>query len=344
MLLFQKMRLNNEKEKLSEAILTWSMGRDKFLNVRSLPYNSSEIFIKVILYYVFNRRKVMYITNENTEKVNVIEKIKKYTEFRNYAYLRNDEIKSSALLKISNFYNASKIEEKFDLIIYDDINSFPMQNIYEILGLITKISKSNTKVIMYAVENIMRNKKELLLPVRDNKSPIIEPRTILTRIDVNKDIPFMVYDYIKWSISCGRKVIICVPSKDKVPKVHFYIRNYCSGFTKSIMDLYKEGDSNSNKKIINNFEKVKRSILITNNFYETFSNIKNIDIMVYFADDTEFDYKKLIYFCASAGRSERDLKGEVIFLANEETEDMEKAKSIARSFNKEAWEMGLLRI
>ena len=66
--------------------------------------------------------------------------------------------------------------------------------------------------------------------------------------------------------------------------------------------------------------------------------------MVYFANDPEFNYKKLIYFCGSVGRGEKDWKGEVIFLSNEETEDMEKAKNITRNFNKEAWEMGLLKI
>ncbi len=344
MLLFQKMKLSKEKEKLSESILNWSTGNEKFINIISLPYNSAEIFIKVILKYVLNYKKVIYVTNESPDKVDIIEKIKKYTEFRDYTYLRKNEVESRSLLKICNFCKASEINEKFDLIIYDDINSFPIQNICEILNLITKISKDNSKVIIYAIENVIRNKKEFLFPIKDNRNPIIEPRTILTRIDISKDIPFMIYDYLKWSINCGRKVIICVPDKEKIQKVHSYIKNYCKDFTKNIMNLCKENDSNNNKKIISNFEKVKKAILITNNFYEVFSNIKNTDIMVYFADNDEFDYKKLIYFCASAGRSERDLKGEVIFLANEETEHMEKAKNITRSFNKEAWEMGLLKI
>ncbi|WP_243186804.1 hypothetical protein [Clostridium muellerianum] len=338
------MKLNKEKEKLSESILNWSMGSDKFLNIRSLPYNSAEIFIKVIMYYVLNNKKIAYITNETSNKVDVIEKIKKYTEFRNYAYLRGSKIQSSALLKVGNLYNICSLREKFDLIIYDDINSFPIKNAHETVNFISKISKYNTKVITYAVESILRSQKEFLLPVKDNKNPVIEPRTILTRIDINKDIPFMVYDYLKWSISCGRKVIIYVPDKEKVQKVHVYVKRYCLSFTKSVMKLYKENDYNINKRIINNFEKIKNSIVITNSFYEVFSNIKNTDIMVYFADNPEFDYKKLIYLCASVGRSERDLKGEVIFLANEETEDMEKAKNMTRNFNKEAWEMGLLKI
>ncbi len=344
MLLFQKMKLSKEKEKLSESILNWSKGHEKFLNIISLPYNSGEIFIKIILNYVSKHKKVIYITNENPDNVDIIEKMKKHTEFRDYTYVRKNKIESQALLKICSFNNAFKLNEKYDLIIYDDINSFPTQGVCEILDIITRVSHNYTKSIVYSIESIEKNNKEFLLPVRDNRNPIIEPRTILTRININKDIPFMVYDYLKWSINCGRKVIICVPDNEKINRVHLYIKNYCIEFTKNIMSLCKEDEYNINKKIISNFEKVKKAILITDNFYEVFSSIKNTDIMVYFADHTEFDYKKLIYFCASAGRSERDLKGEVIFLANEETEDMEVAKNITRSFNKEAWEMGLLRI
>lgn len=344
MALVQKIKFSREKEKLSNAILNWNMGCDKLLNIISVPYNSSEIFIKIILEYVLNFKKVIYITNENSEKVDIIDKIKKYTEFKNYSYIRNEHIKTKALLKITNYDVASKLNDKFDLIIYDDINSFPIQKINGILNFLPKISNSRTKTILYSIENIVRNKKEILLPIKDNKNPIIEPRIILTRIDINTDIPFMVYDYLKWSINYGRKVIICVPSKEKVLKVYFYIKNYCLDFTKNIIKLYNEDEPSKNKRIINNFKNITKAILITDSFYEAFSYIKNTDIMVYFADHNKFDYKKLIYICASAGRDRRDLKGEVIFLANEETKDMEMAKNITRGFNKEAWEMGLLRI
>lgn len=35
---------------------------------------------------------------------------------------------------------------------------------------------------------------------------------------------------------------------------------------------------------------------------------------------------------------------EVIFVCNEETNEIDKTKQITREFNKEAWEMGLLSI
>lgn len=341
MFLFKKKSLSDEKEKVGNDILRWSIGNEQFLNVISVPYNSSELFIKVILYYVERNKKVMYITNENYDNLDILDGIKKRTDFRDYTYIRSPKTNMSCRLKVCNFHNAIQLEENFDLVIYDDIRSFPDYSKYEILDLMSKMSSGRTKLIVYSIESILRNKREIILPVKDNRTPIIEPRTILTRIDINKDIPFVVYDYLRWSINSDRKVIICVPDEEKLENVYFYISNYCRNISKSIVCFRKD---KTDKKLISNFQKMKKIVVITNDFEKFFSNSVNVDVMVYFADDLEFDYKKLIYFCGSVGRSEKDSKGEVIFLANEESEDMEKAKNITRNFNKEAWEMGLLRI
>lgn len=341
MLLFKRKSLGEEKDKVSNNILNWDMGNERFLNVVSLPYNSPEIFLKLILHYVKKGKKIIYITNEEPEQVSILDLIKRYTNFRDYAYVRTLGISVNSRLKICNFSNAISLHERFDLVIYDDINSFPVYNKYEVLDLISKMCKENTKVIVYSIESILKGEQEVILPVKDNRIPIIEPRTILTRIDINKDIPFVIYDYLKWSIGSDRKVVICVPDEDRVENVYFYISNYCKNISKSIIRFSKD---RSDKKLLSNFGKMKKSVIITNDFEQVFSNVENIDIMVYFADDFQFDYKKLIYFCGSVGRGEKDSKGEVIFLANEETRDMEKAKDITRNFNKEAWEMGLLKI
>lgn len=341
MFLFKNRSLSEEKDKISNNILKWSVSNERFLNVISVPYNSSEIFIKAILYYVERGKKVIYITNENYDDINIVDEIKKRTNFRDYTHIKSPQISTNARLKVCNFSNAIKLEEKFDLVIYDDIRSFPSYSKYEILNLLSKMSNENTKLIVYSIESVLNNKREIFLPVKDNRIPIMEPRIILTRIDINKDIPFVIYDYLRWSINSDRKVIICVPDESKLENVYFYISNYCLNISKSIVCFIKD---KTDKKSIANFQKIKRAVIITNDFEKIFSDFINIDVMVYFADDLKFDYKKLAYFCGSVGRSERDSKGEVIFLANEESEDMEKAKNITRNFNKEAWEMGLLRI
>ncbi|MBI6874011.1 hypothetical protein [Clostridium aciditolerans] len=340
MFLLKRKNLDDEKEKIGNLILNWSRGYERFLNVISLPYNSSEIFLKTIQDYVRRGKNVIYITNEEPGSINILELIKKRTDFRDYAYIRKSKARLNSRLKVCNFINASTIDEKFDLIIYDDIRSFPTYNKYEILDLVSRISKEDTKFIAYSIESVLKNEREIILPVKDNRSPMVEPRTIVTRININKDIPFVVYEYLKWFLDCDKRVVICVPDEEKLENVYSYINNYCRTLNRNIICFAKD---KLNKKLITNLSKMKKTVLITNDFEQTVCNINDSNIMVYFANDPEFNYKKLIYFCGSVGRGEKDSKGEVIFLANEETEDMERAKDITRNFNKEAWEMGLLR-
>lgn len=341
MLSLRKKSLIEEKNKISKNILNWSRGNERFLNVVSLPYNSSEVFLEIILHYVKNDKTVAYITNEYPENVNIIELIKNRTNFRDYSYVRTSKVNRTSKLKVCDFVNAVRIKEKFDLVIYDDISSFPSYSKYEILDLAGKMCSENTKFIGYSIEALFKKEREIILPVKDTRIPIVEPRTILTRIDISKDIPFVIYDFLKWSINSHRKVIICVPDEKRIESVYSYIRSYCGNISKNISSFIKD---KSDRKLISSFEKMKQLVVITNDFEGILYRMENADVMVYFADDFKFDYRKLIYFCGSVGRGKRQWKGEVIFLANEETRDMEKAKDITRNFNKEAWEMGLLKV
>lgn len=331
-------KLNLEKESVSEQILAWSFSREKYLNITSPPYNSTEIFANIILNFVYRNKRVLYITNENSVHVEITEKIKKMSKFRRYTYLKENSNHEDSLLIIAKHEMLNKLNCEFDLVIYDDIRSFSTYTKYEIIEAMTSKAKDSAKIIAYSIEKIFENKKEIILPVRDNNYPIIEPKFIGTRVDINKDIPYVVYEYIEWSLKTKQKVIIYVPNEGKVKRVYEYLSLYCNKLDGNIMFFIK---NKSDEKTIDNFIKIKQGIMITNNFY---LDVKNSNVMVFFADDKLFNYKKLVYLCGKVGRSEKSRKGEVIFLGNCETEDMDKAKNITRHFNKEAWEMNLLKI
>jgi len=76
---------------------------------------------------------------------------------------------------------------------------------------------------------------------------------------------------------------------------------------------------------------------------ENLNNINDIDIIVINAENSRFDYKKIVYLCGKVGAREKYL-GEVILISREVSDDMEKAKDITRYFNKLVWERGLLKV
>lgn len=332
--------LIDEKEKIGEHILNWSEGNEMDLNVITVPWNGADIFLKTVLKYTKDNKTALYITEEK-DNIQVIEEIKKKSDFRHYTYFRNNNGYLDSNLIITNFNSAKNLERKFDLVIYDEINSMPQYKSHEVVDLLYGLSKENGKRIFYSIEGALKNKSEIILPIKNRNVPVIEPRDIITRIDINKDIPYMVYDYIKWSINNNRNVLIYVPSEDKVEKVYNYITNYNWDKGCSISFFIK---NKSDIKTILNFYKRKNSIMITNEFSLAPNSLTNTDIMVYFANDKVFNHKILTHITSRATRTERDSRGEVIFLYNERNENIDTAKEIVRNFNKEAWEMGLIRI
>lgn len=342
MITFKTLGITQDKERTGQEILNWIYGKERILNISSVPYNSSVIFLQVILRFITEGKKVLYITEESERNINLIESIKKYTTFRDYSYLRKNNAASNTVshLHLSNYEGAIKINQNYALVIYDDISNFPRYSKYEILELLAAYYRNGSRIICRSIEPIFQKAKTMDIPIKDCRTPIAEPRIITTRIDVNKDIPYVAYEYLQWSIKSDRKIIIYVPDSDKAENVYNYLINLKDNLHNNIMYFKGKDDL----KLLQNFIKNKKGIIIMEcmNGYDI--DFKDADIMVYFADDRVFDYKKLIYYCGKVGRESGKGSGEVVFLARENTKDMELAKDIARSFNRQAWESGLLNL
>lgn len=326
---------------LNEYIKNWVKGKEQFLNLITVPFNSSDIFIEAILYLVNNGKRVLYITNENENNVDILKNIKKYTNFRGYAYVKPKSSFDEALFVVSSQRRIQSIDKDFSLVIYDDINSFPAYRREEIEKFINDNYNENTKYIFYSIESIIQNKRDIIIPARKNKLPILEPAIITTRIDITKDMPYIIYEYLKWSVESQRKVIIYVPDKDKVMSTYLYLKDYCMNLCRSLY-FFIEGETE--KKIFDNFMKHKSSILVSNDYIIESCLLNSTDILVFFSDNGLFNYKMLIHFCAEVVKNNKINRGDVVFLANAETSDMALAKDKIRNFNKEAWENGLLKI
>lgn len=328
------------ENKISEFIFNWSKSNEEILNITSVPCNSSVYLLRTIMSYIYNQKKVIYITGEDENEIDLINYIKQYTDYRGYTYIRYKNINTESSLVVCNYENAASHREKYDLVIYNDIRSIPIYSKYEIIDLAKSKCKDTGKIIFYSIEGILNNKREVMLPINTSKLPQIEPRVVLTRLDMNKEIPYVIYDYLNWSLKSKRKVIIYVPTSQQIANVYKHITKCGSNLTKNIY-YYEEG---ANHKVILKFKNIKEGILITDCFLSTFNTMKNLDRMIFFANDEAYNYKKLVYLCGSSFYKQENFRGEVIFLANVETEDMETARKIMRDFNKEAWEKKLLKI
>ena len=342
MLFYAKLNLSKEKDEISKEILKCSLNSKKRIDVVSMFYNSSDILLETIIAYANEKKNILYITNENQRSIDIIYFINKFSNLGQYVYSSETSYGSvNEYLHICNHENALKLQEKFDLIIYNDIRSFPKYNKQQIKKVLLRMCKANSVAIAYSVENVLSEGTPIMFPLKNNNIPIIEPRIITTRINLSMDIPLVVYQYLNWSIISNRKVIIFTPDEEKTIAVFEYLSNFKEKLSENIfLFISKKSDADIKVKFMNEDE----GIIVTNDFEESYLEFHSIDVIVYFADNVKYNHKQLLYLSSKVGRYESIQRGEAIFLANVETVQMDKAKNIARKFNEKAWERGLLNI
>lgn len=338
--------MRNEFDYLKEVnkeISKWELSGEKFLNIVSLPYNPASFFEKLILKYIENGKKVLYITNEDKEAIKIITEFRKTKGYKGHCYFDkySREECFEVPLVITNYKYAIKISRTFDLIIYDDLACYSRYQKLEIIGLLSRCVKDkNTKIIAYSYIGIFNTKNEISIPVYYDGLPIVEPRIMLTRIKSKKEIPFSVYEYLKWSMIMNRKVVIYIDTEEVLINIYQHLLSLSNELTKDVYIMRQEDRKNANI-----FMNKKKSILLCNKFNDKLqSDDGEVDFVAYLKDSNDFDLKKLLFLCGKGSHGKKEKRGEVIFLAYEAVSEIEEVKNITRGFNKKAWELGLLRL
>lgn len=298
---------------------TWYKGNEKTLNIYTVPFNSICIFKEIILKVVLMNNRVMYICNDK-------DKIKK--SFNNIFKNQYTSIEKNIVIKEYNSY--FKVDDKYELIIYDDISSYSNLTKEEIISNYKRIQSIANKIIVYSVKAIEEIKYVLnILPLREE--PIfVEPRIIKTRIDLNKTIPNKLYEYFKWFILKKKKVIIFVDKIEKEKSIH-----------KILEEIFNKNEVNiiNSQNYLNKYDLIlnNKSIFIIISDMEVmlkYSHIENI--VVLFADEDIFSYKKLLYICGYVEKLHKEFP-EVLFVCNRISNNINTVKTISREFNKVLW-------
>ncbi len=335
MLFFKKSNKTKKisKKSIEDKILGSVMKKVRKINVVSPLNNRAAIFNKTLDYAIAEGKKILYIINKDKDAIDLSAGLANYID---------DPYCEAVVGKINicSHNVGIYLEEKFDLIIYDEVNSRPMYTRESISKLMCSISGSYGTMITYSIEPVFRSGITIYNLKEDLECPIAEPRFISTRVKLEEGIPNCVYDYLKWSINTNNKVIIYVPHKEQVDKIYKGLKDIKDNLTSNI---YRVKSDDSGRKRFIRFLLAEEGILITDDFNEEHIGLKPVNIMVFFADSDVFTYKDLVYISSRVNRVLKNTKEEVMFICNNETEDMDKCRSILRELNKKAWEQGYFR-
>ncbi|WP_066895759.1 hypothetical protein [Clostridium nigeriense] len=332
-------KLINLKEfnNCTSKINKWYNKQSKILSVITNPYNTTLIFTNIIKLLLKENKKILYIWNGENYNREILEALKKDELNFKYSYIEDKE--GSENLVFINFKNIKSIKEYYDLCIIDDISNYSIFSKEELRECIEYIYVYSKRIISYGIEKIINMGMSFEISDLIRTKVFVEPRIITTRVKLDEDMPYTLYDYLMWFKSNNKKVIIYVPTEEKINKVYNYYTNDLKiKDTKIIKYLKKESI-----KQIDYIYKVKNksAFVITNNIREYTKGEDNIDIVALFADESFYNYKKIIYFCADVGKATKNL-GEVLLVGKDISRDMDLSKDIARSYNKNIWEKGLL--
>lgn len=326
---------NNCTSKISK----WYNKQSKILSIVTNPYNTSLIFLNIIKSLIKEKNKILYVWNGEGYNRELIESLKKDGLNFKYSYMEEKEI--SANLVFVKFKNIRNIKGCYDLCIIDDISKYSTFSKEEIREYIEYLYIYSKRIISYSIEKIINMGTSFNISDLIRRKVFIEPRIITTRVKLDEDMPYTLYDYLMWFKSNNRKVIIYAPNEEKINKIFNYYTNELKIKDIKIIKFLK----NNTVKDIEYIYKIKNKsvFIITNNIREYSKGESGIDIVVLFADESFYNYKKIIYFCADVGKNIKNKNiGEVLLVGKDISEDMDLAKDMTRGYNKNIWERGLL--
>ena len=324
--------LSNAFKKINK----WYLKRTKVLTLKTRPFNTVDIFSNIINKVLQENRKVLYVFCSG-EKEYIKERVNYIYEFIDEAINIKQLDKNLHCITISNIEN---ISEDYDLVIIDDITLFSKISNEYIRDAIENIYWKSKKIIIYSSEYIFPIGEKIDLPYMLSEGPIIEPRLMNTRIRLEENIPLSLFEYFKWFKENKRIVLIIVPSEEKLNKVYNHYYEVLRQLGIRVVRYTKNQNFNFIKEIIDGYSDAL--FIVTNNCGQYMNSIVNINIIVLFADDIYYSYKKIVYMCGSIN-STREIQSELIMVSKDISQDMDNAKSITREFNRRLWEKQYLK-
>lgn len=322
-----------------EKIDYWYKKNIKNLTIVTVPFNTSCIFSNIIDVLSKNGCRILYVWGKSKENRELVTAIREFNSEITHSYIEKDA--STYQLSFINYKKLEYIRGEYDLVIFDDITNFSHLNTLKLREYLEMCNQIGKRVILYSIEKIALIGEKFELAAYNYKLPFTEPRIISTRIDLNKDIPYSLYDYLKWFRDSNNKVAIYVPNKEKVKISFDYFENKLKLPKVKILKVVSDDELKRCNRVSK--YKDKAIFIITNRFEELMESCYVDNIVVLFSDDDKFNYKSILYMCGQI-RNINYNSPEILLVSNNISEDMDKAKDMAREFNKKVWEKRLLTL
>ena len=210
----------------------------------------------------------------------------------------------------------------FDLLVMDEIDAFPFKG-NDVLIAMYKRSLKGHCVMMSATpsEAVIKEFQGeghaiLELRTRFHKHPIPVPKTIT--VPSIFQLLFVIRRLRVYGKE-GKPCLIFVPTVEDAELLFQKLSMFVKGGD------YVSSKRRTREAIISKFKKGGYSYLVTTAVLERGVTVKDVQVIVYGADDPIYDSAALIQIAGRVGRKKGAEDGDVFFLAKEESKSMRKA-------------------
>ncbi|EIA16376.1 hypothetical protein JJB52_00030 [Clostridium perfringens] len=310
------------ENRYSHILKKWYVkSNDRFINLICEPYQKLNFVESLISDCLINNEKVLYVGK--SRKV-----------------CKNEQLNSMNFYFV-NFNNIFNIKKNFDLIIYDDVSLYSNKSSIECNEDLMYLKRLSKKIVICSVDKVFNNIKHIEILNNQRKTHFLEPRLITTRVNLETSMPYTLYDYIEWFIREKRILVVYVPNKFNLNRIYEYYTEDLNLENK--VKIVKEDKKNSFLNIVSESRFKKEGIIfITDSLHEYFDSIPECDMVIYSFEKDIVDYKKIIFACGALCK-DKFTGREVILLSNEEGDNIETARRLARGFNKTLWRESEIR-
>ncbi len=214
-----------------------------------------------------------------------------------------------------------RYEHYFDLLILDEIDAFPYKG-NDVLEAIFKRSVKGNYVLMSAtpddktLKSFNDNDTLLKLFTRYHKKPIPVPKIVI-RFSIFKYI--FIIKKLKEYEEKDLPSFVFAPTIEKCENLYSYLKI----FIKNIDYVHSKRDNRN--QIIDKFRDQKLKCLVCTAVLERGVTIKNLQVIIFDADDQIYNEKSLNQISGRVGRVIGATSGDVYYVAERKTKYMEKA-------------------
>ena len=224
-----------------------------------------------------------------------------------------------------------RYEKYFDLIILDEIDAFPFKDNNLLNSMFFRAIKGNI-VLMSATPSkdiidyfSQGNRKILELNTRFHRHPLPVPETVIL-FGIFK-IPYLIKTMRKM-ISEGKKVFVFAPTISRCESLFKITKIFVKNGT------FAHSKCKDRTQKISKFKKGEYDYLVTTAVLERGVTFKNLQVIIYDADSEIYNSQTLIQIAGRVGRKIDAPKGQVLFLVNKRTPEIEEAISTIRNKNR----------